>query len=1196
MSVPESAIVDILTSPIYRSVSSKAAALAHLFASSAAPLSAALAATQADHAAAQASFTRLLAALDHDPSMLSRAASASPPRRPRQPLASPLAGLAPLPPIAASLSTPALSPSSSPSPPRSTAASPEPSLTLSLQATPAMGAARCSELVARPRAGVELRLGDGSDGSGSSGLHLLVMALLASDQAALALLAAQDCGVFDVVTYYSGGLHLDSRAYEGRMDRLPVETVFDKIFYDAVVSSALDGKTIEALSHQLDTVSPVRALLKAAGLAVTSKYEVLSPGARARFATSAQSLAPHCVPVIVHGKAEGPRTEASITYTNVKVRFHAGAVDVALADGDDAVHPLHGVIIALVASDAAQLDECGRMLSLPVGTATVTVSAPLVRDGASGMLELARVRTELALEFKAETKDNEAMLRLLRGEVLKRSPVRLVLAAAGVALTDVWTLTESTSSMVGSGLAVGGPAAGIAAAYDPFSIADAETRRRIHAAFVKCDSDGSSFIDRSEFRQLAYMMGVLLTESELDAALAAIDLDNDAQISEAEFAKWWLAGMPGFGAAGPDESGLALGHQRHTTDGNLTALKLKLSSQVFSKQSSFVLRSVRSAASELELERAAERRAAADVNDDMLGSHLRLRAGPMARAPPASQRSMASVRLVCDESEVAPHCGPDRSEPARFEVVVSVRAGLGRADADTIADELCELLALALLPVEDVDDPQVTVRDSTEVSSGLVLVVSIGLPATKQSMMVQMVLKQLQIRELHGEVECSQRPGGPKAEPAVAVTLDAVASDMALHVLGRVRRNGVGATWIGPVIEALRHASVTADISLAAPADLADCLPLGDGDDSDNESDDESVDEGEGESNRPGAGRASSIRHQLRKLLKAKNLWATLADMLMPFFDKLHAAAGVIDAAMSSTSDSVSSDDDDDGPSIADAMVAMHERLQGLVAARLVIGKGTMLEVTCRNFDIFGLFPTASTLHEYRVARRNRASAAASTVAADCDGGAASDDGLYWGEFGVRSFKVTLVGPPKSGKSTLVAARTAASTWSRAMRKAGTGVAAGVSPPTKVSCVVDGEPVYAHLWETPGGRGEAASKQRTMAAINTDVFVLVCDGNDEASLQAALDMWSPQLGPAQASAPFVVAATYGARRGRKAINLRQARKEARTAGALHFATVDLDDWRSVDELFALATEVAVNAAAAAEPISPASPMLPAALQ
>ena len=67
---------------------------------------------------------------------------------------------------------------------------------------------------------------------------------------------------------------------------------------------------------------------------------------------------------------------------------------------------------------------------------------------------------------------------------------------------------------------------------------------KIAALFAEFDADGGGSIDASEFQQLAYACGEVLSDQETAAVVKALDADNNGTIDFNEF-KSWLNGFDG---------------------------------------------------------------------------------------------------------------------------------------------------------------------------------------------------------------------------------------------------------------------------------------------------------------------------------------------------------------------------------------------------------------------------------------------------------------------------------------------------------------------------------------------------------------------------------------------------------------------------------------------------------------------------
>jgi hypothetical protein len=73
---------------------------------------------------------------------------------------------------------------------------------------------------------------------------------------------------------------------------------------------------------------------------------------------------------------------------------------------------------------------------------------------------------------------------------------------------------------------------------------------RIAALFAEFDVDGGGSIDASEFQQLAYACGEVLSDEETAAVVKALDADNNGTIDLNEF-KTWLNGFDGSNESDP---------------------------------------------------------------------------------------------------------------------------------------------------------------------------------------------------------------------------------------------------------------------------------------------------------------------------------------------------------------------------------------------------------------------------------------------------------------------------------------------------------------------------------------------------------------------------------------------------------------------------------------------------------------------
>jgi Ca2+-binding EF-hand superfamily protein len=62
---------------------------------------------------------------------------------------------------------------------------------------------------------------------------------------------------------------------------------------------------------------------------------------------------------------------------------------------------------------------------------------------------------------------------------------------------------------------------------------------RAQSMFATVDTDGSGQLDRDEVRKLGDMLGTPMVESELDAAMRAMDGDGSGEVDFDEFYEWW---------------------------------------------------------------------------------------------------------------------------------------------------------------------------------------------------------------------------------------------------------------------------------------------------------------------------------------------------------------------------------------------------------------------------------------------------------------------------------------------------------------------------------------------------------------------------------------------------------------------------------------------------------------------------------
>jgi hypothetical protein len=90
---------------------------------------------------------------------------------------------------------------------------------------------------------------------------------------------------------------------------------------------------------------------------------------------------------------------------------------------------------------------------------------------------------------------------------------------------------------------------------------------RVHALFDEFDSDGNGKIDQHEFQDLAFSLGVVLSESEADLVIKKVDQDGDGMIDLREF-QIWLHGDNGDG------------NESDTSSLNAMLLKAKLNARV----------------------------------------------------------------------------------------------------------------------------------------------------------------------------------------------------------------------------------------------------------------------------------------------------------------------------------------------------------------------------------------------------------------------------------------------------------------------------------------------------------------------------------------------------------------------------------------------------------------------------------------
>lgn len=66
-----------------------------------------------------------------------------------------------------------------------------------------------------------------------------------------------------------------------------------------------------------------------------------------------------------------------------------------------------------------------------------------------------------------------------------------------------------------------------------------DEKAELREVFDHYDRDQSGTIDRGELRVLCEALGGPISEEELSAGLAVIDVDQNGRISFKEFARWW---------------------------------------------------------------------------------------------------------------------------------------------------------------------------------------------------------------------------------------------------------------------------------------------------------------------------------------------------------------------------------------------------------------------------------------------------------------------------------------------------------------------------------------------------------------------------------------------------------------------------------------------------------------------------------
>ena len=73
---------------------------------------------------------------------------------------------------------------------------------------------------------------------------------------------------------------------------------------------------------------------------------------------------------------------------------------------------------------------------------------------------------------------------------------------------------------------------------------DSVVLKEIQLAFEVFDSDGSGSISASEFQELCFELGIVMTEREVVAAVREIDTDGNGTLQFHEFAEWWVTEGP----------------------------------------------------------------------------------------------------------------------------------------------------------------------------------------------------------------------------------------------------------------------------------------------------------------------------------------------------------------------------------------------------------------------------------------------------------------------------------------------------------------------------------------------------------------------------------------------------------------------------------------------------------------------------
>lgn len=59
------------------------------------------------------------------------------------------------------------------------------------------------------------------------------------------------------------------------------------------------------------------------------------------------------------------------------------------------------------------------------------------------------------------------------------------------------------------------------------------------ALFAKIDRDGLGYLGRAEVTELATLLGLQLSATEVDEVIECMDLDNDGVVAADEFKSWW---------------------------------------------------------------------------------------------------------------------------------------------------------------------------------------------------------------------------------------------------------------------------------------------------------------------------------------------------------------------------------------------------------------------------------------------------------------------------------------------------------------------------------------------------------------------------------------------------------------------------------------------------------------------------------